>query len=211
MQYDDPRIKIVRDKINNFCIVRVPAGSKELPAIDGKGYYTWQFYLRRVLLDAFSLQVICDDFWQKYGELYKQQRFQLAGVESAAVPLITALIMDGARKGFEPNAFTIRKTQKEYGLRNIIEGSPTTDPVFFIDDLTSPQHNAFWHATSAIRQISLGFLGRAYVLIFKGNANDDRTINTSLGAVNIDSLFTVSDFSMSIEQYRNELASLDKM
>ena len=67
-------------------------------------------------------------------------------MESASVPIITALIIGGARRGYRVNAFTVRKERKACGKRNLIEGTPSEEPVFFIDDLASPQYNAFWHA-----------------------------------------------------------------
>jgi orotate phosphoribosyltransferase len=184
--------------------VRVPNGSKELPALDGLGYYTWQFYLRRVLLDPHCLQLICEDFWNKFEPLFKLEPFQLAGVESAAVPLITALVVDGAKRRLDLGAFTIRKNRKTYGLRNLIEGSPSGRPVLFIDDLTSPQHNAFWHAIHAISMIGLKLNGRGYVLVRKQDAQACPAIETSMGRVTIDSLFTLSDFSMTLEDYARE-------
>jgi len=196
--------KRLRDTINDKCIVRVPNGSKELPALDGQGYYTWQFYLRRVLLDPRCLQLICEDFWNRFEQLFELEPFQLAGVESAAVPLITALIMDGARRNLDVGAFTVRKNRKTYGLRNLIEGSPSDRPVLFVDDLTSPQHNAFWHVIHAISLSSLRLNGRGYVLVRKQNAEASPMIATSLGDVKIDSLFTLTDFSMTLEDYDRE-------
>src|SRR5580704_3959523 len=171
-------VKRLRDTINDHCIVRVPNGSKELPALDGQGYYTWQFYLRRVLLDPDCLQLICEDFWNRFEQLFKIEPFQLAGVESAAVPLITALVLDGARRRLDINAFTIRKNRKSYGLRNLIEGSPSDRRVLFVDDLTSPQHKAFWHAMHAISQSGLKLNGRGYVLVRKQNAEVSPVIDT---------------------------------
>jgi orotate phosphoribosyltransferase len=197
-------VRKLRDKINDECIVRVPRGSKELPALNGAGYYTWQFYLRRVLLDPHCLRLICDDFWNRYEPLFQADPFQLAGVESAAVPLITALVIEGARRGLDGNAFTIRKNRKDYGLRNLIEGSPSARPVLFVDDLTSPQHNAFWHAVHAISLTGLKLNGCGYVLVRKQNAEESRVIETSIGRVIIDSLFTLSDFSMNLEDYARE-------
>ncbi|HTW80689.1 MAG TPA: hypothetical protein VME23_14175 [Terracidiphilus sp.] len=197
-------VRRLRDTINDKCIVRVPNGSKELPSLDGQGYYTWQFYLRRVLLDAHCLNLICEDFWNRFEHLFKLEPFQLAGVESAAVPLMTAIIIDGARRSLDINAFTIRKDRKTYGLRNLIEGSPSSRPVLFIDDLTSPQHNAFWHAIHAISQSGLKLNGHGYVLVRKQNADACPVIETSMGRVKIDSLFTLSDFSMTLEDYARE-------
>jgi len=187
--------------INDECIVRVPRGSKELPALNGTAYYTWQFYLRRVLLDPHCLRLICDDFWSRFEQRFRADPFQLAGVESAAVPLITALVIDGARRGLDGTAFTIRKNRKDYGLRNLIEGRPSARPVLFVDDLTSPQHNAFWHAIHAISLAGLKLNGCGYVLVRKQNAEESRVIETSMGRVIIESLFTLSDFSMTYEDY----------
>lgn len=55
-------VQRARDIINDECMMRVPTGSKELPALGGQGYYTWQFYLRRALLDPLCLKVVSDDF-----------------------------------------------------------------------------------------------------------------------------------------------------
>jgi orotate phosphoribosyltransferase len=198
----------LRDTINDRCIVRVPKGSKELPALNGQAYYTWQFYLRQVLLDPHCLQLICEDFWKRFEQLFKLEPFQLAGVESAAVPLITALVIDGARRSLDLNAFTIRKTRKTYGLRNLIEGSPSGRPVLFVDDLTSPQHDAFWHAVHAISLTGLKLNGHGYVLVRKQNAEEPSVIETSMGGVTIDSLFTLSDFSMSLEDYARDSSGL---
>jgi orotate phosphoribosyltransferase len=148
--------------------------------------------------------LICEDFWNRFEQLFKLEPFQLAGVESAAVPLITALIIDGARRNLDLNAFTIRKDRKTYGLRNLIEGSPSHRPVLFVDDLTSPQHNAFWHAIHAISLSGLRLNGRGYVLVRKQNAEACPVIETSMGRVAIDSLFTLSDFSMTLEDYSRE-------
>lgn len=207
MNYRNDAIQKVRDIINSECIVRVPIGSKELPAMGGRGFYTWQFYLRRAVLDPFCLKVICDDFWSKNEVEFKERPFQITGVESASLPIITALVMDGARRGLQVNAFTIRKERKAYGLRNLIEGIPTSLPVYFIDDLTSSQHNAFWHAIHAISEAGLKLNGLGYVLVLKKKASESCIIETSLGRIIMDSLFTLSDFSMTLDQYNAEQAS----
>jgi orotate phosphoribosyltransferase len=197
----------VRNIINDECIARVPHGSKELPSIDGKNFYVWQFYLRRAVLDPLCLEVLCDDFWRKNEAEFKRQPFQIAGVESAAVPIITALILSGVNKGYSVNAFTIRKERKLYGRRNLIEGAPNSLPVLIVDDLTSPQHNAFWHTVYAISTAGLKLNGLGYVLVLKKKADESRVIETSLGRVIVESLFTLSDFSMTLEEYQAEKAN----
>jgi orotate phosphoribosyltransferase len=198
----------VRNIINDECIVRVPKGSRELPALSGGGFYSWQFYLRRALLDPLCLELICIDFWQRLGPLFDESPFQLAGVESAAVPIITALVLDAARRGRSLHAFTIRKERKTYGRRNLIEGVPSSAPVLFVDDLTSPLHNAFWHAMHAIQDAGLSPNGRGYVLVRKTNVGDSPGIQTSMGVISIESPFTLSDFTLTLEDYNSERSRL---
>lgn len=200
----------VRNIINDECIVRVPRGSKELPALGGNGYYTWQFYLRRAILDPLCLQLICDDFWEKFGDIFDTKPFQLAGVESAAVPIITALVIEGARRRRALHAFTIRKDRKLYGRRNLIEGAPSNAPVFIIDDLTSAQHKTFWHAIHAIGEAGLFINGMSYVLVRKMMSGDATEIQTSMGVVTINSVFTLTDFSLTLEDYNAERANKPK-
>src|SRR5579859_1554743 len=158
----------LRQLINDNCIYRVPPGSKELPWMEGNGHYGWQFYLRKAVLDPKAIQLIAADFWRRFRSYFKANPFQVAGVEAAAVPILTAIIWHGFdRFGFEVNGFTIRKERKKYGLQNLIEGLPTYEPVMFIDDLTSPAHNAFWHFVNAIRNAGLPLNGLGYVLVRK--------------------------------------------
>lgn len=194
-------VEVLRNKINDHCIFRVPSKSKELPAMNGNGYYTWQFYLRTALLDARSLATICRDFWSRYETTYANQPFQIAGVESAAVPIITALVCSAAERGITLNAFTIRKNRKEYGRRNLIEGAPNALPVLFVDDLTSPQHNAFWHGVHALGMHGLVLAEDAYVLVRKQERAVSAYIETSIGTVQVQSLFTLDDFALEQAAY----------
>lgn len=199
------RMERVRDIINEDCIWRVPQGSRELPVLGGGGYYTWQFYLRRALLDPFCLQVICEDFWNKFLDRFLERPFQLAGVETAAVPLITALLLDGARRGIEVGAFTIRKEPKSYGRRNLLEGKPGPEPVLFVDDLTSPAHGTFWHAFNTIDVLGMSSYGQGYVVVLKQPGDDPRSIQTSKGPVLFESLFTLADFILSFDDWNHKL------
>lgn len=198
-----PDIQILRNKINNTSIYRVPPKSKEMPAMGGGGYYSWQFYLRNSLLDPKSLETIALDFWNRFEATYKIQPFQIAGVEAAAVPIITAIILKGFHLGVSVNAFTIRKTRKDYGRRNIIEGNPNELPVLFVDDLTSPQHSAFWHAVHVLSSYNLALTEDAYVIVRKQLRNISPFIETSIGTVLVQSMFTLDDFDLEYNTYNN--------
>lgn len=189
----------IRNMINDECIARVPNGSCELPAMGGQGHYVWQFYLRRALLDRECLTAIALDFWARFATLHENEPFQLGGVESAAVPIITMLVLAAPKP---VTAFTIRKERKAYGLRNVIEGRPDPAlPVMFIDDLTSPSHNAFWLAVREIHSAGLRMNGHGYVLVRKQRAAEAAVIPTSSGPVTIQSMFTLDDFSLTLDAY----------
>src|SRR5262249_39397731 len=161
----------LRSDINHHGIARVPVGSHELPAYEGRGFYDWQFYLRAPLLKPSNLNYIAVYFWSMFLAKFKQQPFQLCGVEAASVPIITALLLGGKGNGLDVSAFTIRKERKEYGLRNVIEGTPTNQPVLYVDDLTAPEHKTIWYAINQLAQLRLKLYPHAFVVVFKGYKN----------------------------------------
>lgn len=182
--------------IDENCIARVPAGSRELPSIDGKGFYRWQFYLRSALLEARFLDMIARTFWDRFSERFARAPFQLAGVESASLPIITALLLEAHRRGHATHAFSIRKTRKEYGLRNIVEGRPANLPVMLVDDLTSPQHKALWHAVNVLQAEGLRLYETCFVIVSKVPRETAGQINTSIGSIAIEHLFDLDDFGL---------------
>jgi len=184
----------LRNHINDHCIMRVPQGSKEMPAKGGQGYYTWQFYLRSAVLRADHLTFIAQEFWSRFFELSRKAPFQIAGVEQACIPMLTAILMDAGVDGVQ--AFTIRKEFKTYGLGNIIEGEPSDLPVLFVDDLTSPQHHTFWHFVRVIKRAGLQLYPHAFVLVRKQRAAESPIIATSFGPITVEGIFTLDDFDL---------------
>lgn len=190
----------LRAFINLHCIKRVPPGSQELPTFEGVGYYEWQFYLRSAILVPQFLSLIANTFWQTYRPRFASQPFQLAGVEQASLPILTALLLFGAHQGVSIRGFTIRKERKEYGLRNLIEGAPAPNlPVVIIDDLTSEYHRSMWHAVHALTQEKLRLYPTCFVLVRKQKKEDSPLIATSLGKITIESMFTLDDFNLSYD------------
>ncbi len=92
----------------------------------------WLLDLRRTMLKAEAMEYITDLFWDMYEDKYP---FQVGGMEVAAVPLVTAIILKGREKGYDINGFLIRKNRKQSGLGKNIEGVVTDDPVILVDDL----------------------------------------------------------------------------
>ena len=69
----------------------------------------WLIDLRPVLLDVDSLNLITDMFWDEFED---RLPFQIGGMEVAAVPLVTALLMKAEQRGLKTNGFVIRKERK---------------------------------------------------------------------------------------------------
>lgn len=92
----------------------------------------WLVDMRRIFLDAALLDRLADNFWRLFGD---KMPFQIGGMEVAAVPLISAILMRSAARGSRVNGFIIRKERKTYGVGNQIEGEVTDAPIVIIDDL----------------------------------------------------------------------------
>ena len=94
----------------------------------------WLIDLRPVLLNVVALNIITDLFWDEYQD---KLPFQIAGMEVAAVPLVTALLMKAQQRGLETNGLIIRKERKTSGLGKIIEGSINDHPIILVDDIVN--------------------------------------------------------------------------
>ena len=191
----------LRQFIDQNCIARAPPGSHELPTLeDPSKYYAWQFYLRSALLNAEHLDYIGKAFWRYHLGHYQEKPFQIAGVESSSVPVLTALLMEARNCGIALRAFSIRKERKAYGLRNIIEGQPDRNlPVFLVDDIASPTHATLWHALGICRDAGLRLYSSAFVVLFKGRRNEtSNVLRTSGGPVSIQYLYALNEFSLTL-------------
>jgi outer membrane protein assembly factor BamB len=92
----------------------------------------WLFDFRSKLLDADFLNLVADFFWQTYHAKYP---FQVGGLETASLPLITTIVLKGKERGTPVNGFYVRKSRKPEGLQKIVEGELTNTPIILVDDL----------------------------------------------------------------------------
>ncbi|NQV93105.1 PQQ-binding-like beta-propeller repeat protein [Candidatus Kaiserbacteria bacterium] len=92
----------------------------------------WLFDFRRIFLDPYHIDLIAEIFW----DTYKDKRpFQVCGLEVAAIPLVTAIVMKSVQKGKPVNGFFIRKSRKKDGLMRMFEGTVTDENIIIVDDL----------------------------------------------------------------------------
>lgn len=109
------------------------------------GHDKWLFDFRAVMLKSQILNAYAELFFEKYKDKYP---FQVCGLEVAALPLVTAIVMKFHEKGMVMNGFFIRKSRKKSGLLKMIEGAMNEHPVIIVDDLVNS-------GSSVIRQIEI--------------------------------------------------------
>jgi orotate phosphoribosyltransferase len=120
---------MIADYVRSRCIHHAP--ERRLISRSG-GYQSWLIDLRSAFLDARMLDLITDLFWDRFR---CEVPFQIGGMEMAAVPLVTALLLKARGLGLTVNGFIVRKERKTYGTGNLIEGFVSDDPVLLVDDV----------------------------------------------------------------------------
>ena len=152
----------------------------------------WLFDFRRVLLKPDVLKAISDVFLEKFG---KEFPLQIGGIEVAAIPLITGLVMGLDERGKKVNGFFIRKSRKKDGLLKMIEGNVTDERIILVDDIINS-------GKSFIRQVevieSLGKKVDTVFVILRFRDLDYYKYFHDKG-INVESLFSLDDFSNSLK------------
>lgn len=92
----------------------------------------WLIDMRRLFLHRDTLELIAREFWKKFQH---EPVFQVAGMETAAIPLLTAITIYAPKERGVVNAVIVRKERKITGLCNPIEGELTGLPVVLVDDI----------------------------------------------------------------------------
>lgn len=151
----------------------------------------WLFDFRSIILKSEILNAFAEIFWERYKD---EKPFQVCGLELAAVPLVSAVIMKFHEKGLTLNGFIVRKSRKKSGLLKMIEGRVLDLPVIILDDLINT-------GSSVIRQIEvIEELGKEAKEIFTILRFRDLDYYQSFKDKNIPlySLFELHDFKESL-------------
>ena len=162
--------------------------------------YTWMFYLRNGLFNHNFLINVSQMF------LYHMERadpnfdFQITGLETAATPLLAAIPMVGSIMGVDLNAFVVRKTRKEYGLQNIIEGLPNNKLSVIIDDLCNSS-KSMAQCLKVLQEEQIPIANVAFAIVNKSNkeVHDEARLKSDMylpPEIKVISLFTLDDFGL---------------
>jgi orotate phosphoribosyltransferase len=151
----------------------------------------WLIDMRRVFLHRETLELIALEFWTRYRQ---HLPFQIAGMETAAIPLLTAIMIHAPRDRAEVNAVILRKERKITGLCNAIEGDLTDLPVVLIDDILN---------SGASAEKARSVIAEAGRRVFKAFAVVDYQSQRGLrwrddNGIEVTSLFTLPDLNLEL-------------
>ncbi len=135
--YEAPEVKTaaspLRDLVSSAVRQRAILGSEKQRLISAKGNANrWLIDTRRVFMDAKILDAAAELFWE---ECASRMPFQVGGMEAAAIPLLSSILLKGLARGTPVNGFIVRKERKTYGTGNAIEGNLTDAPIVMVDDI----------------------------------------------------------------------------
>lgn len=165
----------------------------ELKISSKGGLQTWLIDLRPVLLQREALTAVARLFWKCFEG---SKPFQICGMETAAIPLLTALVLCSPPDRGAVNAFVIRKERKTTGLGRSVEGHVSDLPIVLVDDILNSS------ASAEKARAVLSGLGRTIDSVFvlidyrsrKGlNWREEHELRIS-------SLFTLDDFDLALAQ-----------
>jgi outer membrane protein assembly factor BamB len=117
--------------------------------------------------------------------------FQVGGLETASIALVSAIVMKSVERGTPVNGFYIRKSRKRTGLTKYIEGTLTDEPIVLVDDLINS-------GSTIQKQIKiLADRGKKVRDVFVMLAFRDKESYASLGEdISLSYLFTLPDFGI---------------
>jgi orotate phosphoribosyltransferase len=189
----------LRQFIETRCVERREAHDMLPGKIPGH-WYNWLLCLRRCLYDPKALRAVVNILAPMIVKDLEGREIQLCGLESGAVPIVTALMMGMEAQGLNVPVFTVRKHRKEYGLLNWHEG--IIDPgreVVLVDELCHSGWSLKLCYEFCIRQ-KLKVAEHAYAIIAKVdagavNASSDPFIPRS---ITVHSIFNLTDINLTL-------------
>jgi outer membrane protein assembly factor BamB/orotate phosphoribosyltransferase len=93
--------------------------------------FRWFLDIKGIMLRPGNLDRISRILWE---HLKERERFQLGGLETVAIALMSGIVMRAQEEGVQLNAFYCRKSRKRDGMQRNIEGDLTDEPVVLVDD-----------------------------------------------------------------------------
>jgi orotate phosphoribosyltransferase len=156
------------------------------------GLQNWLIDLRHVFLDRQALTAFATSFWQRFDA---KGAFQIAGMETAAIPLLTAVLLMAPERRVAANGFIIRKQRKPTGLGRVIEGEIIPDvPIVLIDDIFNSGSSAE-KARNALETEGFNIDALFVVIDYRSRKGQAWQKDNHIA---VQSLFTLDDFGLTL-------------
>ena len=161
--------------------------------------YTWMFYLRRASLNPDVAFALSKMFLYHMERMDPKFNFQICGMDSAGVPLITALSLSARYFDVYLNAISCRKERKAYGLLNRFEGMPENKLTVIMDDLCN-SGKSMKQCLNSLLEENIPVASVAFCIVNKSNkthSEERRRSDMYLPKeIHVVSLFTLDDFNL---------------
>ena len=172
-------------------ILRLADESLGVAAIAPNGKpQSWLIDLRPLFMRIESLRAVADAFWRANGG---RSDVQLAGMEVAAIPLLTGLLL-AQPADVSVNGLIIRKERKTTGFARAIEGVIMDKPVILVDDIINSGDSAE-KARIALADAGLSICEMFVVIDYRSKRGMEWR---KKHAIKVRSLFTLDDFGLTL-------------
>jgi len=179
-------LELLKKKIATEAFI---SGSHERMTDPSGKALAWLFDFRMLLFDPDWLSAYAEVFWDTFEERHP---FQVGGIESAALPLITAIQIEGRKRGRDVSGFYIRKSRKKTGRMRVIEGPMNTHPVILVDDLIN-RGESLKRQIEILESAGRTILTAFVVLSFRSNRAYE---HVARHGIEIKALFSLPDFGL---------------
>lgn len=186
LQHSPGPLTLLRHEIERACLLR---HSDKLVVSPFGRPFNWYFDMRPLLLKGETLQMVVDAFWDVF---HDEGDFQVCGLEMAAIPLVTAIVVGGNTRGRSINGLIVRKERKPHGLQRQIEGTLSQHPILVVDDLVN-SGASLEKVRTALRELQREISGAFTVVDFQAPLG---LAWRKLHQVRLTALFTLRDFGL---------------
>src|SRR5262245_23472430 len=186
--YRDPAAEVAR-RITEDCIVFASDTQRIISPKDKK--QNWLIDLRRLFAKPDALEDLATAFFERFKA---DATFDLAGMESAAIPLVTALALEGRRHGKAMSVAYVRKERKTCGLGRNIEGALGAGPVIIVDEILNTGKSAE-KARATLAQAGVAL--RCLFIVVDYRSPEGLAWRKRHG-IEVRSLFTLDDFGLEL-------------
>jgi orotate phosphoribosyltransferase len=191
MNVDEWDIYLRKEILEN---VFVSASDKNKIVATNLDDLSWLMDFRKVLLKPDFLGKISDVLYKKIVE-HVGNDFQVGGMEVAAIPIITSIVMKSIEKGRSVSGFFLRKSRKKSGLLNMFEGVINDSTIVLVDDVLNS-------GESLLKQVvALENIGKkvSYIIVIVQYRDISFYDEFTKRNITILSLFTLNDFENELQ------------